>query len=700
MRLAALVSGGKDSCHALGLAAAGGHAVVCMLNLAPADAGAHDADSHCFQTVGHAALDALAEATGLPLLRRRMTGASLDTGMLYDGGSGGAGDEVEDLAALVAAAAAAFPGLGGVVSGAVASDYQRLRVENVRDGEGGREGVWLALCLATPTPTLSRVQVCARLGLVSIAPLWRTPQPRLLADMLEAGLDAIVVKVASGGLGAAELGASLASVTPRLLRLAHKLGVHPAGEGGEYETLTLDCAAFGRARLEVADAGRAVDGGGGALALAGTRLAVVLKPGGDAIPPGAVTWVPDAAAAPPPLGPAAGGAPGGIVTAVRASASGWQVSATAPAGDGSNEAIGAAVGAALQAAAGTLAAARAPPLAAAAHVRLALPSMAAFEASNGAYARCLRPVNPPARACVACPLPAGVGAVVDAFVPASPRAALHVQSVSPWAPACIGPYAQATVAGGVARLAGVIGLEPWSMTLVDRGEAARARASADAVGVAVGADLRRAALLVTCFASEAAGVEGLAAAGQTGGPADDPDPDAYIDPYLRRPPSPFAAPLTPLRVFLLARGLPRGAAVELEPVAATAAAPRGFRSAHRLANQHAIAAPGCLCVALAAAGDLKEGLAAAAESVAAALRAAELPPEAVAIARAHVRADAGTEAAVGAAVAAAWARAGLAAPPPALSWAAAVGVTPVADAVVVLEVQAFGEVGGGSEGSD
>ena len=140
MRLAALVSGGKDSCHALGLAAAGGHAVVCMLNLAPADAGAHDADSHCFQTVGHAALDALAEATGLPLLRRRMTGASVDTGMLYDGGSGGAGDEVEDLAALVAAAAAAFPGLDGVVSGAVASDYQRLRVENVRDGEGGGRG--------------------------------------------------------------------------------------------------------------------------------------------------------------------------------------------------------------------------------------------------------------------------------------------------------------------------------------------------------------------------------------------------------------------------------------------------------------------------------------------------------------------------------------------------------------------------------
>lgn len=38
---------------------------------------------------------------------------------------------MEDLAALLAAALKRFPGLQGVASGAIASDYQRLRVEAV-----------------------------------------------------------------------------------------------------------------------------------------------------------------------------------------------------------------------------------------------------------------------------------------------------------------------------------------------------------------------------------------------------------------------------------------------------------------------------------------------------------------------------------------------------------------------------------------
>ena len=41
------------------------------------------------------------------------------------------GDEVEDLMQLLAAAKRRFPGLQGVASGAIASDYQRLRVESV-----------------------------------------------------------------------------------------------------------------------------------------------------------------------------------------------------------------------------------------------------------------------------------------------------------------------------------------------------------------------------------------------------------------------------------------------------------------------------------------------------------------------------------------------------------------------------------------
>jgi diphthine-ammonia ligase len=43
---------------------------------------------------------------------------------------------------------------------------------------------------------------------------------------------------------------------------------------------------------------------------------------------------------------------------------------------------------------------------------------------------------------------------------------LHVQSISRWAPACIGPYSQAYTADSITYLAGQIGLDPPTMTLV------------------------------------------------------------------------------------------------------------------------------------------------------------------------------------------------------------------------------------------
>ena len=42
---------------------------------------------------------------------------------------------------------------------------------------------------------------------------------------------------------------------------------------------------------------------------------------------------------------------------------------------------------------------------------------------------------------------------------------LHVQSISDWAPACIGPYAQAVASRQLLRMAGQIPLEPGSMQI-------------------------------------------------------------------------------------------------------------------------------------------------------------------------------------------------------------------------------------------
>ena len=46
---------------------------------------------------------------------------------------------------------------------------------------------------------------------------------------------------------------------------------------------------------------------------------------------------------------------------------------------------------------------------------------------------------------------------------------LHVQSISAWAPACIGPYGQAVVSQQLLHMAGQIGLDPASMQLVSGG---------------------------------------------------------------------------------------------------------------------------------------------------------------------------------------------------------------------------------------
>ena len=80
-----------------------------------------------FQTVGHEGVALVAEAMGLPLYRTVTKGTSLERALHY---SQHEGDEVEDLFQLLCRVKQEL-GVEAVSSGAVLSDYQRLRVENV-----------------------------------------------------------------------------------------------------------------------------------------------------------------------------------------------------------------------------------------------------------------------------------------------------------------------------------------------------------------------------------------------------------------------------------------------------------------------------------------------------------------------------------------------------------------------------------------
>jgi len=216
MRVVALLSGGKDSCYSVLQCQRYGHEVVAVAHIAPRP-GVSEADSFMYQTVGSEAVDAVAEALELPLFRVHTFGNALQRDLAYVPQEG---DEVEDLVALLRLVKDAIPRVEAVCSGAIFSDYQRVRVESA----------------------------CSRVGLISLAYLWRRQQRPLLAEMIQSGQHAILVKVATMGLGVEHLGQSLDRIQGHLEYLEETIGSHVCGEGGEYETLVLDSPIF-RKRL-------------------------------------------------------------------------------------------------------------------------------------------------------------------------------------------------------------------------------------------------------------------------------------------------------------------------------------------------------------------------------------------------------------------------------------------------------------------
>lgn len=75
--------------------------------------------------------------------------------------------------------------------------------------------------------------------------LWQRNQRELLLEMIECDVIAILIKVAALGLSPQKhLGQQLPDIQEHLLGMEDRYGCNPCGEGGEYETLTLDCPLF------------------------------------------------------------------------------------------------------------------------------------------------------------------------------------------------------------------------------------------------------------------------------------------------------------------------------------------------------------------------------------------------------------------------------------------------------------------------
>ena len=145
-------------------------------------------DSYMYQTVGHDVIPLLAKCFDLPLYRRQIKGSNIVQSLQYNQTEG---DETEDLYELLNMVKENHPEVEAVAVGAILSNYQRIRVENV----------------------------AMRLGLIPLAYLWEMDQKKLLGDMVESGVEAVLIKVAGAGLTSKDLGKTLQEVQPKLLAL-------------------------------------------------------------------------------------------------------------------------------------------------------------------------------------------------------------------------------------------------------------------------------------------------------------------------------------------------------------------------------------------------------------------------------------------------------------------------------------------------
>lgn len=198
MKFIALVSGGKDSCFNILHCLNAGHELVAMANLHPRKGRPDEIDSYMFQTVGHSVVESLSQCCDIPLFRAEISENEEEV--------------INELKCLFENIKNDGIDFEGVSVGAIGSTYQQIRVD----------------------------RACQQLNLRSLTYLWQRPQSELLSEICASGLDVRIIKVAGMGLGEQHLGKKLSEIEQELLELHRSIGLHPCGEGGEYETMVFD----------------------------------------------------------------------------------------------------------------------------------------------------------------------------------------------------------------------------------------------------------------------------------------------------------------------------------------------------------------------------------------------------------------------------------------------------------------------------
>lgn len=200
MKLAALFSGGKDSTYALYKMLQQGHEIKYLLTVFP-----ESQESWMFHYPCIELTKLQAEALGIKQIIKKTKGEK--------------GKELEDLKKALKEAKS----IEGIVSGAVASEYQKNRIDGI----------------------------CKELGLKSIAPLWKEDPEKLFKEEIESGFEIVITAVSTAGLDENWLSRKIdLNTIEELKNLSKKFGFNLGFEGGEAETLVLNAPIF-KKKIEI-----------------------------------------------------------------------------------------------------------------------------------------------------------------------------------------------------------------------------------------------------------------------------------------------------------------------------------------------------------------------------------------------------------------------------------------------------------------
>jgi ABC transporter with metal-binding/Fe-S-binding domain ATP-binding protein len=224
MKLASLFSGGKDSTYAIYLVKNQGHDVKCLLSVFP-----KSDESHLLHHPNMKWTKLQSESMNIPQLTVASTSDETDA-------------ELTLIENLLQNAKEQFQ-IEGLVHGGIQSKFQKDKFENI----------------------------CSKLNLKVIAPLWNTDSELYMNKLLDSKFDFIMTTVSSDGLDGSWLGKIILKSDIVLLKnLSEKFGFNLNFEGGEAETFVINCPLFTnpikinqsekkwdgyRGRFEIVDAG-------------------------------------------------------------------------------------------------------------------------------------------------------------------------------------------------------------------------------------------------------------------------------------------------------------------------------------------------------------------------------------------------------------------------------------------------------------